>query len=106
MSVALTAVHAAADLVIVTEAVYKLELAYPCARGISARVRLLQVLKSLAWLLLAFGAGASLLLPLLGSAWAASPSQLLPLPTLENTAITVGFAVLIIRTRFKEESQT
>ena len=102
MILALTIAHAAASFVILTEAVYKLELAYPCARGISARVRLLQVLKSLAWLLLAFGAGASLLVPLLGSAWASTASHLLPMPSLQNTAITVGFAVLIVRTRFKE----
>ena len=102
MSTALPILHALAALVILAEASFKAELSNPCKVGLCPRSRALEVLKSLAWVLLAFGSGASVLLPLMGSALASSQNYLLPTPSLQNTAVMVGFAVLIIRTRIKE----
>ena len=102
MSATLPILHALVALVILAEASFKAELSNPCKAGLCPRNRALEVLKSFAWVLLAFGAGASLFLPLMGSALASSQDYLLPTPSLQNTAIMVGFAVLIIRTRVKE----
>ena len=102
MSTALPILHALAALVILAEASFKAELSNPCKSGLCPRNRALEALKSLAWVLLAFGAGASLMMPLLSSALASSQDYLLPMPSLQNTAVMVGLAVLIIRTRIKE----
>ena len=101
MSAALPILHALAALVILAEASFKAELSNPCKSGLCPRSRALEALKAFAWVLLAFGSGASVLLPLLATAQAASGARL-PTPTLESTVVMVGFAVLIIRTRFKE----
>jgi len=103
---ALPIIHALACLVILLEALFKANLANPCKTGLCPHTRALEALKGAAWGLLAFGAGAAVMLPLLANAQAAPHgvlySALYAPPTLQGTAIVLGFAVLIIRTRIKE----
>lgn len=85
-------IHWTAGLVIMAEALNKLERCNPLARGLSPRARLVDALKALAWGLLALAGGGAIVTPLLP----------LEAPTLQDTALAAGFATLIIRTRFKE----
>lgn len=85
-------IHWTAGLVILAEALNKLERCNPLARGLSPRARLVDALKALAWGLLALAGGGAIVTPLLP----------LETPTLQDTALAAGFATLIIRTRFKE----
>lgn len=85
-------IHWTAGLVILAEALNKLERCNPLARGLSPRERLVDALKALAWGLLALAGGGAIVTPLLP----------LEAPTLQDTALAAGFATLIIRTRFKE----
>nr|WP_315540213.1 hypothetical protein [uncultured Comamonas sp.] len=79
-------------VVVLAEALNKLERTRPCAPGITPHQRLLAVLKALAWLLLALGGAGALVGPFFDQA---------P-PTLRELAMFAGFTVLIVRTRFKE----
>lgn len=105
MMPALLALHYVAALVVLAEALNKLERTTPFAPGLSAHARLVDGLKALAWALLALGAGCTVAAPLLlGNGL---HTQYLPLfdarpPLIDQTAIMLGFAVLIIRTRIKE----
>lgn len=92
MTAVLCVVHWLAGLVVLAEALNKLERVSPLAPGLGVRARVVDVLKTLAWLLLALGAGGALITPLLGLAPA----------TLQDVAVLAGFAVLIVRTRVKE----
>lgn len=85
-------IHWTAGLVILAEALNKLERCNPAAPGLSPRARLVDALKALAWGLLALAGGGAIVTPLLP----------LEAPTLQDTALAAGFATLIIRTRFKE----
>lgn len=85
-------IHWTAGLVILAEALNKLERCNPLARGLSPRERLVDALKALAWGLLALAGGGAIVTPLLP----------LEAPTLQDTALAAGFATLIIRTRFEE----
>ncbi|MBV7541024.1 hypothetical protein [Acidovorax sp. sic0104] len=105
---ALQAVHWFSGLVVLAEALNKLERTAPCRPGLTPRERATDWLKALAWLLLALGAAGALLAPLMpflpmnrsGAIWPLlMPTQL---PTLQDTCIALGFAVLIVRTRVKE----
>ena len=88
----LHAVHWLSGLVVLAEALNKLERTDPLATGLSTLDRLSQWLKVAAWLLLSVGAAGALITPLM---------HLAP-PTLQDVAVIFGFAVLIIRTRTKE----
>ncbi|MFZ7338195.1 hypothetical protein ACLS0R_18375 [Comamonas jiangduensis] len=79
-------------VVVLAEALNKLERTCPCARGITPHQRLLAWLKAIAWLLLAWAGAGALLGPFFGQA---------P-PTLRELAMFGGFTTLIVRTRFKE----
>lgn len=92
MTAALYLIHWLAGLVVLAEALNKLERVDPLAAGLTPRTRLVDSLKAVAWLLLALGAGGALITPLLGLAPA----------TLQDVAVLAGFAVLIVRTRVKE----
>ena len=63
-------------------------------------------LKALAWCLLAIGAGGAVIspaLPLLGiDQFSAGTLMRVERPTLAETSVMLGFAVLIVRTRIKE----
>ncbi len=79
-------------VVVLAEALNKLERTCPCARGITSHQRLLAWLKAIAWLLLAWAGAGALVGPFFGQA---------P-PTLRELAMFGGFTTLIVRTRFKE----
>ncbi|HQS59716.1 MAG: hypothetical protein B7Y56_02960 [Gallionellales bacterium 35-53-114] len=98
-------IHWFAGLIVLAEALNKLERTDPCARGLSIHQRVVDGLKATAWLLLAAGAGGAVATPILG--WLGINNLNFPLmrpgpPTFESTAVLLGFAVLIIRTRVKE----
>lgn len=105
MSTTLQTLHWVAGLVVLAEALNKLERACPLALGLSGCERLVQFVKALGWMLLALGAGGAVATPVLLSMGV--PSSHLPMlrleqPTLAEVAVLTGFAVLIIRTRLKE----
>lgn len=79
-------------VVVLAEALNKLERTCLCAHGITSHQRLLAWLKALAWLLLAWAGAGALVGPFFGQA---------P-PTLRELAMFGGFTTLIVRTRFKE----
>lgn len=79
--------------VVLAEAINKLLRTRPALTGISDHERLLELLKALAWFLLAMGAF---------SAWLGLLFRDASPPTLRELCTTGGFVVLIIRTRFKE----
>lgn len=99
-------VHVLAGFVVLAEALNKLERTAPLARGLTPHQRVVDGLKALAWLLLAVGAAGALAAPALR--WLGAQHvpmvELLRLerPTLAETAVLLGFAVLIVRTRVKE----
>jgi len=92
MSAVLQILHLLAGLVMVAEALNKLERTDPLLAGLTGRQRVTEWLKAIAWFLLGLGGGGALVTPIL---------HLEP-PTFQDTCIAVGFAVLIVRTRVKE----
>ena len=84
--------HWLAGLIVVAEALNKLERTDPLAPGLTLRERLVDALKALAWALLAIGGGGAVITPLLR----------LEAPTLQDASVLLGFAVFIVRTRIKE----
>lgn len=99
---ALELVHWIAALIVLAEALNKLERTAPLARGLCGRRRLVDGLKAVAWLLLALGAGGELAAPLLDVFGVAANLVGTAAPSLSETAVIAGFAVLIVRTRVKE----
>jgi len=90
---------------VLVEALNKLERTNPIARGLTVRERTTEWLKALAWFLLALGAGGALAAPVLllcGVQSVDVPLLRLERPTLAETSVMLGFAVLIVRTRVKE----
>ena len=85
-------VHWLAGVVVLAEALNKLERTAPLAPDLSARERFVDWLKAIAWALLALGGGGAVITPLMR----------LETPTLQDMCVLLGFAVLIVRTRFKE----
>lgn len=82
-------IHFTAGLLLLAEALNKLERTSPLRPGLKPRERATEWLKALAWSLLALG----------GSGAVIAPAQT---PTLPDVCVIVGFAVLIVRTRVKE----
>lgn len=108
MTTALHVIYWLAGLLVLAEALNKLERTAPCRHGLTGRERATEWLKALAWLLLAFGGAGAVLAPLMpwlpmdrigGMSPLLMPTQ--P-PTLQDVCIVLGFAVLIVRTRVKE----
>ena len=85
-------IHWICGLIVLAEALNKLERTAPFARGLSRHQRVVDGLKALAWALLALGGAGAVITPLLA----------LEPPTLHDMCVTAGFAVLIVRTRLKE----
>ena len=105
----LQTVHLVAGLVVLVEALNKLERTAPLAPGLTPNQRLVDGLKALAWALLALGAGGALAVPLMQPIETVhgNPARLLgyilqPVASLADVCVLGGFAVLIIRTRIKE----
>lgn len=103
---ALQILHWLASLIVLAEALNKLERTAPCAPGLTRHERLVDGLKAIAWCLLALGAGGGLIAPALLHLGVQPDAyrELMRLerPTLAETAVMLGFAVLIVRTRVKE----
>ena len=106
MSDALSFMHWVAGLVVLSEALNKLERTHPCAPGLTPHERVVDSLKALAWWLLALGAGGALASPVFLAMGYESdlhhPLLRIERPTLAETCALLGFAVLIVRTRIKE----
>lgn len=97
--------HFFAGLVVLAEALNKLERTHPLAPGMSTRERLVDALNALAWALMAIGAGGAVATPSLfwfGVQGGHDMLMRLEKPTLAETSVLCGFAVLIVRTRIKE----
>ena len=105
MSATLQILHALAGFIVLAEALNKLERTAPFAACLSRHDRVVAGLKALAWACLATGAAGALATPLLVllgvdvNPWEHVNHRQ---PTLAETFVLVGFAVLIIRTRVKE----
>lgn len=106
MNTLLLVLHVLAGIVVLAEATNKLERCDPLQRGLKPLDRLIEVLKALAWVLLALGAGGAVAAPILLAMGvkpeAMSILQRLDKPTLAETCALLGCALLIIRTRIKE----
>jgi hypothetical protein len=105
MSTTLQILHWLAGFIVLAEALNKLERAAPFAPGLSKHQRIVDGLKALAWCLLAIGAGGAVATPVLGELGIhtrTSQALLHQAPSLAETAVLIGFAVLIVRTRVKE----
>lgn len=101
----LQTIHIVAALLVLAEALNKLERSAPCARGLNARDRLLETLKALVWFLLALWSAGAIAPPFLtafGIHTATSQMLVHPEPSLGDVAGMLGFASLIVRTRIKE----
>lgn len=93
----MNALHWIAGLIVLAEALNKLERSCPLRAGLSPRLRLVEWLKTLGWMALAMGSGAAVFLPLL------LPGTYLQwLRPLTDAAVLIGFAILIVRTRVRE----
>ncbi|MGV0960099.1 MAG: hypothetical protein ACOYB1_09710 [Limnohabitans sp.] len=105
MTATLQILHWLAGFVVLAEALNKLERTAPFAPGMCRHDRLVDGLKALAWMLLAIGAGGAVIMPVLGGLGIqAQMNQIVShqSPSLSETAVLLGFAVLIVRTRVKE----
>ncbi|MDE3023890.1 MAG: hypothetical protein KGI54_18895 [Pseudomonadota bacterium] len=85
-------IHWIAGVVVLAEALNKLERTQPCQRGLRPRERATEWLKAIAWALLAMGGAGAFITPFF-------PLQA---PTFQDMCVVLGFAVLIVRTRIKE----
>ena len=95
-----------AGFIVLAEALNKLERTAPFAPGMTRHDRMVDGLKALAWILLAICAGGAVATPVLTAMGVhAHPwNQFIShqQPTLAETSVLLGFAVLIVRTRVKE----
>lgn len=106
MNTVMLVLHVVAGFVVLAEALNKLERCDPLAKGMTPHQRAVDGLKALAWLLLGLGAGGALAAPALLALGVAEDAGghvfRIEGPTLDQTMVLVGFAVLIVRTRVKE----
>ena len=102
---ALLLMHWLAGVIVLAEALNKLERTFPPTREMTMCQRLIESLKALAWALLALGAGGAVASPALmamGMHGGDVEFMRLERPTLAETAVLLGFALLIVKTRVKE----
>ena len=105
MTTTLQILHWLAGFIVLAEALNKLERTAPFAPGLCPHARLVQGLKALAWVLLAIGSAGAVATPFLSALGVHSANSQLVLhqaPSLAETSVLLGFAILIIRTRVKE----
>ncbi len=106
MTAALIVINWAAALVVLAEAMNKLERSAPLRAGLCSHTRLVESLKAVAWLLLALGSAGELAAPIIAVCGIEPGVAVIflgePKPSLTGTSVLLGFAVLIIRTRVKE----
>lgn len=92
MTLLIQSIHWLAGLVVLAEALNKLERTGPTRAGLCKRERLLAWLKAIAWGLMAIGGAGAVITPLMQ----------MDVPSLQDMCILLGSAVLIVRTRIKE----
>jgi hypothetical protein len=105
MNTTLQILHWLAGFIVLAEALNKLERTAPFAPGMHLHDRVVDGLKALAWALLALGGGGAVATPILAAMGVHSSTSQMVLhqaPSFAETAVLLGFAVLIIRTRVKE----
>lgn len=85
-----------AAIVILAEALNKIERTNPRCRGLTPRLRLAEWLKAVAWSLLATGSALYMGAVLFGGSVRADWSEW------AGPLVLIGFAVLVVRTRVKE----
>ena len=90
--IAATLLYTLGGLVVLAEALNKLERVNPLSASLARRERCTEALKAVAWVLLGLGAAGAVFTPLLG----------LEPPTWQDVFIVCCFAFLIVRTRIKE----
>lgn len=101
-------IHFTAGLLVLAEALNKLERTAPLRPGLKPRERATKWLKAVAWSLLALGGAGAVIAPALPFLPVQEPNAWLPYllpaqtPALPDVCVIVGFAVLIVRTRVKE----
>jgi hypothetical protein len=98
--------HALAGLVVLVEAINKLERTCPTAAGLTRNERILEVLKALAWFPIAIGSAGAVVGPFFYFS-GSNPNTLFHLlrvehPTLSEVTAMAGLAVMVVRTRVKE----
>lgn len=105
MSESINLVHLVAGLIVLAEALNKLErTCLRCPRA-SAREWFLDVLKAVSWVFLALGAGGAVAVPLFNALGIHGVTYVMhETPSLAETFVLTGFAVLAIRTRLKDET--
>lgn len=105
MTTWLQIIHWISGLIVLAEALNKLERTSPFANGLSSHDRLVDGLKAIAWAMLALGGGGAIATPFLAYVGVHSDMSILlrlDTPNLTETCVMAGFAILIIRTRVKE----
>lgn len=103
MTAVFQGLHFLAGLVVLAEALNKLERTAPCAPGLTQHERVVDGLKALAWSLLALGGAGAVAYPVLSSMGMLSAHDVIyQAPSPSDIALMLGFAVLIVRTRIKE----
>lgn len=103
MSPIFNGLHFFAGLIVLAEALNKLERTAPCAPGLTPHQRVVDGLKALAWALLALGGAGAVAYPVLSNLSMLSAHDVIhQAPSPSDTALMLGFAVLIVRTRIKE----
>lgn len=81
-----------AGVVVLAEALNKLERIDPFEPGLRARARMVVWLKMAGWCCLALGAAGGIVRPMLGH----------PMPSVGESLPLVGFALLVVRSRLGE----
>lgn len=106
VSAMVAALHWTAGFIVLAEAFNKLDRTDVRAPGLSPRERGVRIAKAIAWCLLAMGAGGALVRPVLIVAIGGDLQAGLVLITdrvsLSDLCVLGGFALLIVRSRFKE----
>lgn len=85
--------HFLCGLLVLAEALNKLQRCHPLRRGLGWRLFVTEWLKAIAWAMLALGGGGAVATPFLDRP---------EVPTVRELCVLLGFAVLIVRTRVKE----
>lgn len=99
----LVLLHWLAGVVILAEAANKLHRTDPLARSLSARERGVALAKVFAWICLAIAAGGAVIRPFVrANHWAPHSLLVIDRVSLVDVLALVGFALLIVRSRFKE----
>jgi hypothetical protein len=103
---AIPALHWLACFIVLAEGLNKLERTQPLQRGLQLRVRVVVVLKVLAWLCLVVGAAGGVARPFIGvpaaDGYHFASFLIVDRVSLVDFLSASGFALLIVRSRFKE----